>query len=190
MTGNHVAFGDSALGRARVTFTEFRSADDPMLRAWVRFRGSLATHLASAAAVRNQSQPQPQPQQQQPTPTPAVGRERPPAMWRLLATNNRELGRSFVLYGSFDAAHAHVTRLQHASAELEVAIITGPLNASRGWVILHEGSPVMTCGRWYSSASTGIAAGAGALAAIPRAAISDDADRSAPSGRLSRRSPG
>ena len=182
MTGSHVALGDSRSGRARVTFTEFHSADDPMLRAWTRFRETFPAPLATAAAVRQRNS--------SPTrPTLVVAPERPPALWRIHATNNRELGRSFVLYSSFEAARDHVLRLQEHSADLEVAVIAGPLNASRGWAILHEGSPVMTCSRWYSSTSTGIAAAAGALAAIPRAVLSDEADRSAPSGRFSRRTP-
>ena len=180
MTGSHVVLGDVRSGRARVTFTEFRSADDPLLRAWSRFRDTFPTPLATSAAVRQRDSP--------PTrPIPVVALDRPPALWRIHATNNRELGRSFVLYSSFEVARDHVLRLQERSVDLEVAIIPGPLNASRGWALLHEGSPVMTCSRWYSSASTGIAAAAGALAAVRHAVLSDEADRSAPSGRFSRR---
>lgn len=180
MTGSHVAFGDLRSGRARVTFTEVRSADDPLLRAWTRFRDTFPTPLATAAAVRQRNVSPIRP-------TSAVAPERLPALWRIHATNNRELGRSFVLYSSFEAARDHVLRLQERTAELEIAVIAGPLNASRGWAVLLDDAPVMTCSRWYSSASTGIAAAAGALAAMPRAVLSDQADRSAPSGRFSRR---
>lgn len=180
MTGSHVALGDARSARARVTFTEFRSADDPMFRAWTRFREAFPTPLAMGTPVRERTPSTTRP-------TPALPPEHPPALWRLHASNNRELGRSFVLYNSFESARDHVLRLQEHSADLEVAIIAGSVNASRGWAILLAGSPVMTCSRWYSSTSTGIAAAAGALAAIPHAVLAGDPDRMAPSGRFSRR---
>ncbi len=144
MTGNQVALGEPAGTRARVTFTAFRSVDDPMLMAWARFRAQLATTAhpsgasiesdRDAASVRSVHPPEP---------------ARASGLWRLLATNNRELGRSFLLYGSFEAARRHVQRLQAGDAELEVTLVAGPFNASHGWIISHDGSAVMTCSRWY-----------------------------------------
>ncbi|WP_448811396.1 hypothetical protein [Agromyces bauzanensis] len=159
-----------------MTFTAFRSMDDPMLMAWARFRQPFA--------IRSSAAPQDRPSPRQVAARPTVGAApgRPEArsgLWRLLATNNRELGRSFHLYSSVEAARAHVERLQGDGANLEIDIVPGPLSSSRGWIITHEGSPVMTSSRWYDSSSTGADAAVGALAAFARAIVSADVDRGA-----------
>lgn len=158
---------------ARVRFTEFLAADDPMLLAWARFRGTLAgpsgvdTHAHPVKAAHPQS-----------------------GLWRLLATNNRELGRSFLLYRRYEAARAHVEQLQRDSGELAIELIHGPHNGSRGWIITAADAPVMTCSRWYSSSSAGAIAAAGALEAFRGALLTDAPDRSDASGRYRRRKPG
>lgn len=160
-----------AAAQPRVEFWEFPSPDDPMLLAWARFRGTLASsprgrvpeqRVASTAGHRS-------------------------ALWRLLATNNRELGRSFHLYERFDLARAHVEKLQRNPDGLSIEHVTGPTNGSRGWVILAGGKPIMTCGRWYSSMSTGAAAAAGALEALRSAVLAVDPESSAAAGKLRRR---
>ncbi|WP_232498970.1 hypothetical protein [Agromyces humatus] len=189
MTGNHVALGGTAGAPARVRFAVFDSDTDPMLQAWARFRepfvgrpqGTRPTRapvapLGNAGSIVAVARS-----------TARSGAQRWPGIWRLLASNNRELGRSSLFYDSFDAACAHVRRLQAQCAELEITVVAGPHNASRGWVVWHEGVTVMTCGRWYNSTSTGAASALGALAALPHAIIADDADRSASSGRFGRR---
>lgn len=162
-----------AAPQPRVEFWEFPSPDDPMLLAWARFRGT----LASSSPRRPSGQ----------GPLAAVGNR--PALWRLLATNNRELGRSFHLYERFDVARAHVERLQRDPDGLSIEHITGPTNGSRGWVVLAGGKPIMTCGRWYSSMSTGAVAAAGALEAFRVAALARESESSTTSGRLRRHSP-
>ncbi len=154
-------------------FTEFATSDDPMLLAWARFRGTLAA--GPTRMLPNARPPQSR--------TPNSG------LWRLLATNNRELGRSFLLYHRFDAARAHVVQLQSDPDGLTIEHVPGPSNGSRGWVIVAAGSPVMTCSRWYSSLSTGAVAAAGALEAFRTAVLTDAPDRSDASGRFRRRAP-
>ncbi|GAA1954126.1 hypothetical protein [Agromyces allii] len=196
MTEDQVAHGEGA--RGRVTFTAFSSADDPMLIAWGRFRSQLAgagdqigpgIKASAARTVATATAPH------RPAAAAAAeerhgrGDAQASGLWRLLASNNRELGRSYLLYSSHAAARTHVQRLQAASAGLEVVIMDGPVNASHGWVVTCGGTPVMTCGRWYSSTSTSIASAMGALAALHRAVLSEDVDRTAPSRRFSRRVP-
>lgn len=111
-------------------------------------------------------------------------------LWRLLATNNRELGRSFLLYRRYESARAHVEQLQSTPEQLMIELIHGPHNGSRGWVITAEDAPVMTCSRWYSSSSAGALAASGALEAFRSAVLTDAPDRSDASGRYRRRKPG
>lgn len=172
--GTSLAFNDlGAQAKARVRFTEFVAPEDPMLVAWARFRGTLASP--------SHGLPRAQP--------PALPVEPDSVLWRLLATNNRELGRSFVLYRRFEAARAHVEQLQSVPDTLTIELVHGPHNGSRGWVIMAAGVPVITCSRWYSSISAGALAASGALEAFRGAVVTDAADRSDPSGRYRRRAP-
>lgn len=167
----------------RVTFTMFASDEDPMLRAWLRFRDPLVgssdpdarpplrhvdgdLHRSERGGGR--------------AGTRAIG------FWRMLASNNRELGRSYLLYRSFEQARAHVHALQGHPEALEVTYVSGPVTGSRGWVLTAAGEPVMTCSRWYDSTSARAAAAGGALAAFPLALVSDTPDRGGRSGRYPR----
>lgn len=142
-----------------------------MLLAWARFRGTLAVG----------------PTRHLPPVRPARPSDPVSGLWRLLATNNRELGRSFLLYRRVESARAHVMQLQSDPEALTVEHVPGPTSGSRGWVILASGSPVMTCSRWYGSLSTGAVAAAGALLALRTAVVTDAPDRSDASGRFRRR---
>lgn len=174
-----VAIEGPGYGGPRITFTVFRSMEDPMLRSWVRFRSPLV-----GASVADELQ--------------ALGREdtprrgRPadvaePGFWRLLASNNREVGRSYLLYRGFDHARSHVQQVQAEPDALAVAFVSGPRNGARGWVVTFHGTPVMTCARWYDSTSARASAAAGAMAALPTAHVAEVPDRSGPSGRFLRR---
>jgi hypothetical protein len=155
---------------AGVTFTEFRAADAPMLLAWWRFRDSLvSTH------------------RRPPTRQATDGVS---TLWRLLATNNRELGRSFLLYRRFDAARTHVRELQALPDTLTIEYVPGLDKSARGWVVMGPAGPVMTCSRWYSSLSTAAASASRTLEAFESAILADSADRSDASGRFRRRIPG
>lgn len=172
--GTSLAFNElGAPATARVRFTEIVAPQDPMLVAWARFRGTLASPTHELARAH-------------PSTPPA---ERASVLWRLLATNNRELGRSFMLYRRFDAARAHVEDLQSLPGALTIELVHGPQNGSRGWVIMSAGVPVITCSRWYSSISAGALAASGALEAFRGAVVTDAPDRSDASGRYRRRAP-
>ncbi|WP_194409935.1 hypothetical protein [Microbacterium cremeum] len=175
-----VAIEGPGFGRPRITFTVFRSMDDPMLRSWVRFRSPLVGSSAPDephAPGRGDDPPW--------RGRPAEAAE--PGFWRLLASNNREVGRSYLLYRSFEHARAHVQQVQAEPDALAVAFVSGPHNGARGWVVTFQGTPVMTCARWYDSTSARAAAAAGALSALPAAHVADGPDRSGPSGRFLRR---
>ncbi|UYK40070.1 hypothetical protein [Microbacterium terricola] len=163
--------------RARVAFTAFESPDDPLKLAWRRFRDPLVP-LAGAQRVREAAE--------HVASAPAGPRS---GLWRLMASNNREIGRSYHLYRSFERARTHVEQLQAAPDALEVEMLTAPGGSARAWILTAHGMPVMTCSRWYASSSSGAEAAALALAALPGAVLSPAADRCGPSGRFVRRTP-
>lgn len=171
-------------GRPRITFTMFRSSDDPALQSWLRFRAPLSGGASADDALRRGDTGR---MGEAEAAKGQRGGSGAPGFWRLLASNNRELGRSFLLYRSFDHARSHVQLVQ--SGALEVVYVTGPHSGARGWVVTHEGAPVITCSRWYDSVSARASAASGALAALPLAHVADVPDRSGPSGRFLRRVP-
>lgn len=177
--------GDGA-GRPRITFTMFRSSDDPALRSWLRFRAPLSGGAGMDDGLGRRSDPTRvgEADAMRATNRQGVGT---PGFWRLLASNNRELGRSFLLYRSFDHARSHVQLLQEGADGLDVVYVTGPHSGARGWVVTHEGASILTCSRWYESVSARASAAAGALAALPNAHVAEVPDRSGPSGRFLRR---
>ncbi len=163
-----MAFNDLTAA-ARVRFTEYASPEDPMLLVWARFRGTLAGPARGSSHTSAPVHPD-------------------SVLWRLLATNNRELGRSYMLYRRFEAARAHVEQLQADADALRIELVHGPHNGSRGWVIMAADAPVMTCSRWYSSVSAGALAASGALHSFRSALLTSVPDRSDASGRYRRHS--
>lgn len=165
-----MSLDDPVAAPARVKFTEFLVPDDPMLLAWARFRGTLTG-----------------PPQALPKVSPGQTPNQQSSLWRLLATNNRELGRSFLLYHRFEEARAHILLLQAQPDSLRIEHMPGLSHESRGWIIMAADAPVMTCSRWYSSLSTGTEAASRALEALRTAELADSPDRSDASGRFRRR---
>ena len=175
----------------------FRSSDDPALHSWLRFRDSRLRHRASNGAAATLEGSAGSAVVGAPGTAPSARPDRrvagaesgAPGFWRLVASNNRELGRSFLLYRGFEHARSHVDLVQADPEALEVVYVSGPHQGARGWVITHEGAPVLTCSRWYDSLSARAAAATGALAALPTARVAGLPDRSGPSGRFVRRAP-
>jgi predicted phage tail protein len=92
-------------------------------------------------------------------------------VWRLLASNNRELGRSAQTYNSFDAARAHVLQLQEQADALVVTAVPGTSAGTHGWLATIDDTAVMTTGRWYGATSSSLEAAAGTIAALRAAFV-------------------
>lgn len=160
----------------RVMFTSFRSSDEPLLLSWLRFREEIVR-----AAVLAESGPghragartriMPAAPASLPIRAEAAGVIRGGALaasaqgdsavpiaqtsagvWRLLATNNRELARSSHAYTTLGDAQSHVTRIRDRVDSLNVVFVLGPNPGMRGWFLTLDGVMVATCGRWYGGA--------------------------------------
>lgn len=143
---------------SRVAFSRFGTGDHPMLLAWGRFRARLELPTAgrTAAPARQQA------------PEPADR-----TIWRLFASNNREVARCARVYGSLQAAREHIAMAQTRIEALELHVVRGPESGSFGWVATLDGRSLVTCARWYPSSVCADAA-AGALAQLEGASIADD----------------
>lgn len=160
-----------------------------MLQSWMRFRSQLVSAFGEPGGV-DAGEPMAKRRRGETASSVIANPPHPrphPGFWRLLASNNREVGRSFLLYDSFHRAQAHVTQIQAEPDALAVSLVRMQRTGARGWVITFEDSPVMMCSRWYDSVSTGITAAEGALAALPNATLAPAPDQSSASGRFRRR---
>jgi len=128
----------------RVVFWPFASPNDPMRESWNRFRDSVVTTATA----------------------PKTASTDPAGIWRLLAVNNRELGRSAHLYPNAAAARTHVLRLRERLDDLEITPVSGPKPGSRGWYMTLDNRIVLTCGRWYGAAASSSEAAAACRDAI------------------------
>jgi acetyl-CoA carboxylase carboxyltransferase component len=106
-----------------------------------------------------------------------------PGIWRLLASNSRELGRSSSVYSSFVSARAHVLELRDQCDSMVVTVVTGPSAGTHGWVITVSDIVVMTAGRWYGAASASREASAGTIEAFRSAFVAADARHANDAGR-------
>jgi hypothetical protein len=144
---------------ASIVFSSFTSAADPMPRAWSRFRDQLvvtAQHSVDAIDA------------------PQSG---PVCVWRLLASNNRELGRSAALYPSFEAARAAVFEAR-LMQNVEIRSVHGPNAGTHGWFVQKpDAPPLMTCGRWYGAHAASVDAAQHSIEAFRRAAVLDEGHR-------------
>ncbi|KQX08273.1 MULTISPECIES: hypothetical protein [unclassified Leifsonia] len=135
-------------GSPRIVFSTFRSGADPMLRAWGRFRDSVAGDSRPAPVGPKVT---------------GADRAEHPGVWRVLASNNRELARSAGWYDSFASAHEHAIGIRRAVNDLDILLVSGAEPATHGWYFTLDGCVVLTCGRWYGSSALGLES---ALAAI------------------------
>ncbi|MBO1737922.1 hypothetical protein [Leifsonia sp. TF02-11] len=170
----------------RIVFSMFRSSSDPMFLAWARFLQAVeagARRTASVAAVTvapgAPSRPLEQVRRAQPV-VRAVPATAPCGVWRVLAPNNRELGRSARAYTSFASARAHVTALRASVDELGIVAVNGERAGMSGWYVTRKGLPVITCGRWYGAAASGATAALAALDALAVAVVEDSPRRLEP----------
>lgn len=158
----------------RIVLDTFRSPRDPMLRAWLTFRSQIVADVELRMPVPAGTE------------TSAAGQGLY-GVWRLLATNNRELGRCASLYGSPVEALRDAEATQAAAAELTVTVVRGTRPMTHGWVLRHGAEPVVTGSRWYESASEAKAAAAAARRALLTATIVNGVSMGTQSGRRQRR---
>ncbi|MFJ4038430.1 hypothetical protein ACIPVB_10120 [Microbacterium sp. NPDC090007] len=140
---------------ARVVFDTFRSATDPMLTSWLAFRARILP-TAAPPPIRSADG------------APGAGVY---GVWRLLATNNRELARGTALHASPDHAWADAEHLRERAADLSTTTLRGDLSTRHGWALRLDGVPVLMCSRWYESPSEAAAAARAARMHLGRAAI-------------------
>ncbi|MCU1480278.1 MAG: hypothetical protein JWQ19_1064 [Subtercola sp.] len=74
-------------------------------------------------------------------------------IWRLVASNHREVARSLYLYESLAQAKEHVRDLQNGERAVSVRLVKGPTAGQHGWVASVGDVAIMSCGRWYSASS-------------------------------------
>jgi hypothetical protein len=148
--------------QASIEFSSFSSYSDPMPRAWQRFRDLLTS--GGAGNVDDLD--------------PVRSGDSSVCVWRLLASNNRELARSARLYATLDDALAHVAMLRLDSTELTTVSMHGPNAGTHGWfAATPSGLTVMTCGRWYGALGASVEAGHQAIDALRAASVHSDAHR-------------
>ncbi|SNY62182.1 hypothetical protein [Paractinoplanes atraurantiacus] len=94
--------------------------------------------------------------------------------WRLLAINNRDLGRAATAFPDVRSCRAAVVWLQEHAAQLSVLTVrTGP--TSWGWRIVADGPAVAVASRQYQRRIQAEQAAAIVLALIPGAEpLADD----------------
>ena len=163
-------------------FSAFRSATDPRLQGWTAFRQNVHAEPRSVATAPD-AHVRPR-KRAGSSPGPASSNS---GIWRLVAPNSRELGRSSCVYPSFARARAHVLELKDLVDEMVTTTMTGPTAWTHGWIVAVGDVVVMTTGRWYGAASSSRAAAAGTIQAFRNARVSDDPRHSAESGRRSNR---
>ena len=147
---------------SRIVFSSFRSGGDPMLDSWNRFRVAVAPRTAGEAPKPGRT-------------ALANGAAERSGIWRLLASNNRELCRSAHVYPSFSAARSHVSALRERVDELTVTPVAGAKPGSRGWYMSLDGVIVITCGRWYGASASSAEAAAATLETLVSAVLTDEA---------------
>lgn len=148
-----------------VTFVAFGSSTDRRFAGWAAFRASigLGRPLDESAFP---------PAARRPTDA-GVALSASVGIWRLIASNNRELARSWTAYPSVDDAREHVTRLQQHADSLVVSIVRGDSASRYGWLASLDGEPVISSGRWFGASSTSLHSAATSIADLVRASIAE-----------------
>lgn len=163
-----------------ILFSSFHSGNDPLRLSWARFREQVNTR-ARAGATASPGRPL------VPRPVVASLSSDEAGIWRLLAPNNRELGRSSFLYSTFNGAREHVLQLRDDQTQISATVVRGPVVASFGWFLELHGTPAMTCIRWYGTAAASADAAQSAIDAFATAVVGEAALRTTSSGRRTAR---
>lgn len=159
----------------RIVFSTFRSSADPMFLAWTRFLQTVegAARRTGSIAVARPGTPAATPVPRRPPMAHPVVADGACGVWRILASNNRELGRSARAYTSYAAARAHVIALRAGIDDLRLTTVSGERTGMHGWYLSHGRQPVITCGRWYGAAASGTTAAFAAIDALGEAEIEE-----------------
>jgi hypothetical protein len=171
-----------------IVFSLFPRAADPMLATWRSFCAEVVAAGQRAVLTAGATGPVPD------LAGARVPNDRPLAdgrtlgIWRLLATNNREIARSAHEYTSRVEALAEVTWIRDHADDLVAIPVVGVQRANRGWVATLYGETVMTGSRWYESTSTSTGASTDALQALRSAVVSDSVRVIVPAGSRGGRS--
>lgn len=147
-----------------------------MLRAWLVFRGQVLAN----ADLRVPSEPVL-------GPAAAEATQGLYGVWRILATNNRELGRCAALHATPLDAFADATTTQAFAEELTPTLVRGSQPMTHGWVLRRDGTAIVTASRWYESASEAGAAARAARKVLGVATVVDGVSVGTHSGRRHRR---
>ena len=144
-------------------FSAFDSASDKQFMGWASFRESIqaARRLDGAELVARRAPSRPE-------------QTGPLGIWRLLASNNRELGRSGSAYSTFEAARDDVLRLQRVVDELVIVGVRGTVSSQFGWIATLDDVPVITSGRWFGASSTSLHSAATTLAVFETAYVAEE----------------
>jgi hypothetical protein len=146
-----------------VLFTVIPSAHAPAMVAWTTFRATIDrgadahTSLERQHALRGIPQP---------------SSELSVTVWRLLATNNREIARCAYGYHSIAKARANARLVRSRADDVVIATIHGPVAGSHGWFATLDNGIALTCSRWYETSSLSLEAADGAIDALRHAVIS------------------
>src|SRR5262245_64171125 len=69
--------------------------------------------------------------------------------WRLVAANNRSLGRSWIVYSSFDECVDATTQLRARIDEVTSSALFDRRQANWSWTVLLDETPVAVCVHAY-----------------------------------------
>jgi len=92
-------------------------------------------------------------------------------VWRLLATNNRELGRGSALHPAPDEAWADAEEMSARAEQLSPTTVRGDLSTRHAWALRLNGEPVLISSRWYESPGEAATAARSAREQLGRAHI-------------------
>ncbi|WP_378147546.1 hypothetical protein ACFJGV_05815 [Cnuibacter sp. UC19_7] len=149
-----------------LVFSTLRADNDPTMQSWARFRnhiqsvhpvvGGLSELTAPVAAASS---------------SPGQGVA---SYWRLLASNHRELARSYFLYDSYARARTHVEQILDDPGAIEIVTLVGSDVRTHGWYgVVGSGGPVITCSRWYGGSAAAFDAARASLRALATAVVMD-----------------
>lgn len=76
--------------------------------------------------------------------------DHPVYVWQLLAANHRVLARGAAFRDTLDEAKGDVTALVAGREHLAARMVRLESTRGYGWMLLRDGSPALTCARWYA----------------------------------------